>query len=91
MVITNFIPLGTHEKVYHFSKVKESKLEMLIFMDLDSINFRALQCGYNDVSDGNLAYTYSFVNHSDKEGMNYNIDFTNFCFCILFPLLFPFS
>ena len=34
--------------------MKKSDLEMLIFMDLDSVKFRALQCGYNDVSDGNL-------------------------------------
>ena len=50
-----------------FLIVKESKLEMLIFMDLDSVNFRAFQCGYNDVSDGNLTYTYSSINHSGKE------------------------
>ena len=60
-------PPGTHERVYHFSNMKKSKLEMLIFMNLDSVDFRALQCGYNDVSDGNLTYTYSFVNHSGKE------------------------
>ena len=47
--------------------MKKSNLEMFVFMDLDSVNFRALQCGYNDVSDDSLTYTYSFINYSDKE------------------------
>ena len=71
-----------------FLIVKESKLEMLIFMDLDSVNFRALQCGYNDVWDGNLTDTYSFVNHSGKEGMNYN-RFYKFLFPYSVPTIIP--
>ena len=58
MVYHKFGPLGIHEKVYHFSNVKKSKLEMLIFMNLDFVNFRALQCGYNDVP-----YTWNFLRY----------------------------
>ena len=61
---------------------------MLIFMDLDSVNFRALQCGYNDVSDGNLTYTDSFINRSDKEGMNYN-RFYKYLFPYSVPTIIP--
>ena len=86
--IANFGPLGTHESVYNFSNAKKSNLEMFFFMDLDSVNFRALQCGYNDVSYGNLTCTYSFVNHSGKEGMNFN-RFYKFLFPYSVPTIIP--